>query len=63
MMETRICPECEMEFDWPGVQVDGEVYCCEACSRGEPCECEQHQQQMLDTAEPMPTPAGRPGPI
>jgi hypothetical protein len=60
MTETRICPECEMEFDWPGVEVDEEIYCCEACSLGQPCDCPQHQH-MMDTTDTMPTVIGQPG--
>jgi hypothetical protein len=62
MTETRICPECEMEFDWPGVEVDGEIYCCEACSQGMPCECPQHQH-MQDTTDTLPTVLGQPRPM
>ena len=33
-----------MEYDWPGVERDqGEAFCCEACARGEPCTCSQHE--------------------
>ena len=62
MSETRICPECEMEFDWPGVEVDEETYCCEACSQGQPCECPQHQH-MTDTADTLPIVIGQPSPM
>jgi hypothetical protein len=61
MEATYVCPECEMEFDWQGVEVDGEIYCCEACSVGEPCTCPQHSQDIVDTT--MPTTIGTPGPI
>lgn len=61
--ETPICRECEMEFDRPGIDVDGEIYCCEACSRGEPCVCPQHDNDTLDTDVPTPAVSGEPGPL
>jgi hypothetical protein len=45
MAAMRLCDACGMEFDWPGVQVKGYDYCCEACARGERCTCEQHHHQ------------------
>jgi len=38
-----ICDACEMEFEWPGVTSGDEIYCCEACARGEPCTCPLHE--------------------
>jgi hypothetical protein len=61
--EMRLCPECEMEFDWVGIEKDGEFYCCEPCSVGDPCECPQHAHGAMDETEPMPTVVGNPGPI
>jgi hypothetical protein len=39
----RICEACGMTYSWPGVAADDQVYCCQACARGEPCTCSQHQ--------------------
>lgn len=49
MNETRVCDNCLMEFDWPGVTVETYEYCCEACSRGEECTCPQHNHQYEGT--------------
>lgn len=45
MAEKRVCDNCLMEFDWPGVKVETYEYCCEACSRGEECTCPQHHHE------------------
>jgi hypothetical protein len=42
MTEEKTCSRCEMEFDWQGVTVDGEEYCCEGCASGGECTCPQH---------------------
>jgi hypothetical protein len=63
LADTSVCPECETEFDWPGVEVEGEIYCCEPCSRGELCVCSQHNHDPLDTDVPTPTVPGEPGPL
>jgi hypothetical protein len=39
----KICPACEMPFDWPGVTERGEEFCCEECANGLPCTCPQHE--------------------
>lgn len=52
MNETRVCDNCLMEFDWPGVTVETYEYCCEACSRGEECTCPQHDHQHEGAASP-----------
>jgi hypothetical protein len=49
-----------MEFEWPGFEVDGEIYCCEACSLGQPCVCPQHDHSMQGTEVPAPTTVGEP---
>jgi len=61
--DTPICPECGMPFDWEGVEVDDELYCCEPCSRGEPCVCEAHAHAGVDAQQRMPEELGRPGPL
>jgi len=45
MAEMKTCDACAMEYDWPGVDIQGYEYCCEACSRGEECTCPQHNHQ------------------
>jgi hypothetical protein len=40
----KVCEACGMEYDWPGATGrQGEEFCCEACARGEPCICSQHE--------------------
>jgi hypothetical protein len=50
MATKQECPECGMEFDWEGVEVDGEVYCCEACAEGEDCTCPEHAHTQTSVA-------------
>jgi len=63
MEETQVCPECDMEFDWTGVEEDGMVYCCEACSLGEPCTCPQHEHPERDVAPLTGEMLSTPGPV
>jgi len=60
---TQECPGCGMEFDWPGVEEGGEIYCCEACSRGEPCDCAQRLQQPELTDVALPGNLRNPSPM
>jgi hypothetical protein len=48
----KICERCEMEFDWPGVTVGDETYCCDTCARGEPCTCPM-QEPTHQTEQPL----------
>jgi hypothetical protein len=50
-MADKLCGACMMEFDWPGVVVQGYEYCCEACSRGEECTCEQYHHDPADAGQ------------
>ncbi len=52
MAEMKMCENCMMEFDWPGVEVRGYEYCCEPCSNGEECICPQHNHQYT-TQQPL----------
>jgi hypothetical protein len=57
-METKMCEACAMEFDWPGVEVQGYEYCCEACSVGEECTCPQHHHDYESDPNRMMNMAG-----
>ena len=61
MIETRFCPACDMEFDWPGVEEGGETYCCEACAEGRPCICPQHGHDRTQGDVPLPGNVRGPG--
>jgi len=51
MTVETICDRCGMEYDWPGVEIDGRVYCCVGCASGGPCACDRtHLLEM----EPSP---------
>jgi hypothetical protein len=50
MTDEKVCPACEMPFDWPGVTEAGEEYCCAECARGLPCSCPQHDHRTETTA-------------
>jgi hypothetical protein len=52
MPETKLCPACEMPFDWPGVSEDSEEFCCEDCARNLPCTCPQHDHRSESSSEP-----------
>ena len=52
MIVETICDHCGMEYDWPGVTIGDLVYCCLACSRGEPCTCPQHNHGYVATTVP-----------
>lgn len=41
----KLCPACKMPFDWPGVDVERQEYCCAECSAGFPCSCPQHDHR------------------
>ena len=41
MIVETICDQCGMRYDWPGVEVDGRVYCCAGCASGGPCTCDR----------------------
>jgi hypothetical protein len=53
--DLPICAECGMPFDWPEVESEGNSYCCEACSLGEPCTCPQHEHASLESDVPLPS--------
>ena len=59
MMVTRLCDACGMEYDWEPVRHDGQEYCCEACARGERCECPQHDDVL--SGEPIAARTGLEG--
>jgi len=40
----RVCPACQEPFDWKPVLVNGQEFCCEACSRGLACTCPEHSE-------------------
>ena len=53
-MEEKLCPACNMPFEWPGYTQAGEEFCCEECARGLPCTCPQHDHRSenhMETAE------------
>jgi hypothetical protein len=52
-----------MPFDWEGVEVDDELYCCEPCSRGEPCVCVAHAHATVDAQQQLPEEVAKPGPL
>lgn len=39
MIVETYCDTCGLEYDWPGVTVGGNVYCCAGCAQGGPCTC------------------------
>lgn len=39
MIVETYCDTCGMEYDWPGVAIGGNVYCCAGCAQGGPCTC------------------------
>ena len=41
MTVHTICDRCGMEYDWPGIAILGQVYCCDGCARGVGCTCAQ----------------------
>jgi hypothetical protein len=49
MTEQKVCPACEMAFDWPGVIEAGQEFCCAECARGLPCSCLQHDHRTPTT--------------
>lgn len=54
-MAEKLCPACNMPFDWPGIAEGGEEYCCEECASGLPCSCPQHDHR----SERVEAPADR----
>lgn len=63
MPKRWICPECEREFDEPGVEEGGELYCCAPCSQGELCVCAQPEEDRVGTDIPIPGDIRTPGPL
>ena len=41
MIVETICDRCGMSYDWPGVEINGRVYCCAGCASGGPCTCDR----------------------
>lgn len=39
MIVQTFCDTCGMEYDWPGVTMAGQVFCCAGCAAGGPCTC------------------------
>jgi hypothetical protein len=53
MEEMQTCEACGMEFDWTGMEANGQEYCCEGCATGGECTCPQHHHQYR-TDQSMP---------
>jgi len=49
----KLCPNCDMPFDWPGVTEDGEEYCCAECAAGLECTCAQHDHRSAPREEQL----------
>jgi hypothetical protein len=47
----KMCPTCEMPFDWPGYSEDGMEFCCVECANGEACTCPQHDHRATETTD------------
>lgn len=39
MTVHTICDRCGMEYDHVGVQVGGQIFCCQGCASGTGCTC------------------------
>jgi hypothetical protein len=52
----RVCPACQEPFDWKPVLVNGQEFCCAACSRGLSCTCPEHSENH--NARPLGSRAG-----
>lgn len=42
------CVNCEIEFLWPPIVVQGKTYCCTGCATGGPCCCDYSQYNSVN---------------
>ena len=54
-MDTEIiwCKGCGIEISWSAIIKNGNVYCCEDCSNGEPCSCSYSVELDTDLYKPQ----------
>jgi len=39
MIVEKYCDRCGMQYDWAGVTLGDQVFCCAGCASGGPCTC------------------------
>jgi hypothetical protein len=48
--QKRRCANCDIEFLWSPVVVQGVTYCCAGCAAGGPCSCDYSQYRSVNIA-------------
>jgi|SRR5579859_46694 len=41
------CANCDIDFLWPPIVVQGKTFCCTGCAAGGPCNCDYSQYRSV----------------